>query len=579
MRLIIFLTFMASVAFGGLPPTSTKLQSETNASTSFFFEYPRLTGTHTGVTTTFGGEIVSTGVVSGAILSINANPALFDLAAGVYQFFDYTVSTTNPTVKEVTCGPFAAQTITNLASADSTYISLSSACAIIQSTTFPTPQQRRQNAFVGRLSHANHTSLTSAITLPDFLIDTNSQLYDLFDAIGAFNISGNIISANGANLSFNRSAGSVFRRSANYVANNQNPNITTTAASTPQTFIRATQNTINVTPVTVLDIANYDNAGTVTAIGGGINSATNQRVYLFSNGTVGVQYGQVVYGSLAAALAGITGENFIVNPQAVDGGILIGIITCIRTATDLSNSTQCAISKVGRFDQTGVTAGATSTTTLQQAYTNSVQPQITLNSTQLGVQFRDASTPIGSSLFAIQNNAGSTNYLGVDVNGISTTNFVGTGTAGAVRVHNLTTAQKNALTPAAGMIVYDTTLTRMECYVNGSWGACTRPVLSTQTPTAGSSLTLDLTVPVQRIRLTPASAISLSTTVPFGSSAPVDGAIIIAVGTSDTNTVTFTASDTAKGIWDYDITLGRGDIATFIYSATDDRYYYLSTGK
>lgn len=151
------------------------------------------------------------------------------------------------------------------------------------------------------------------------------------------------------------------------------------------------------------------------------------------------------------------------------------------------------------------------------------------------------------------------------------------GTSGALLVPRLTTTQKNALTATAGMVVYDTTLARFECY-DGAWGSCSKPSLSVQTPTAGSSLTLDLGAAVQRIRLTPASAISLSTTVPLGSSAPVDGAQIILVGTSDTNTVTITASDTAKGVYDYDFVLGRGDVVTLIYSATDDRFYIKSTG-
>jgi len=45
------------------------------------------------------------------------------------------------------------------------------------------------------------------------------------------------------------------------------------------------------------------------------------------------------------------------------------------------------------------------------------------------------------------------------------------GTDGALLVPRLTTAQKNALTATAGMEVYDTDLTRMECY-DGSWRAC-----------------------------------------------------------------------------------------------------------
>lgn len=573
MKKILIILLFPLIALAGLPPTTTKLQNETNSSTSFFFDFPRFTGTHTGVTTTFGTEIQSTGTVDGGVLAINANPALFDISSATLQFFDYSVSATSPTTKQVVCGPYTAQTVTNLAIADSTYVLINSSCVISQQTTAPTPAQRRSLAFIGRISHANHTSITGVSTLPDYIVDTNSQLYDLFDSIGAFNITGNILSPNGVNLSFNKSAGTVFRRSANYVTSTQNPHEVAIAGTTPQTFLRATQTTINTTPVNVVDITNYDVAGTVTAIPGGSPTSTNQRVFLFSNGVVGVQYGQVLYNNLAAALAGISSESFTINPQAADGGILIGIVSCRKDATDLSDSNQCVLTRVSRFDQTGTSAGSASTTTLQQAYLNSVQPQITLNATQSGLQVRDASTPIGASLFAVQNNAGSTSYLGVDVNGITATNFVGSGTLGAVRVHNLTTTQKNALTAANGMIVYDTTLNQMQCYVNGSWGQCVRDLQSSDlTLTASDTLAISLTHYNQTWLVQGnAGPVTMSTT-PFGATDPVDGAEIVLIGNLDASSVTFVVNDAANGIIGYGFTLGRGMVGTVKYNATLDRY-------
>jgi hypothetical protein len=72
---------------------------------------------------------------------------------------------------------------------------------------------------------------------------------------------------------------------------------------------------------------------------------------------------------------------------------------------------------------TGVTAwsdigAASSTNQLQEAYVGSfTQPQITLNSSQKGVFIYDAATPIALKLFQIANNAGTTEYLGVDDDG------------------------------------------------------------------------------------------------------------------------------------------------------------------
>jgi hypothetical protein len=67
-----------------------------------------------------------------------------------------------------------------------------------------------------------------------------------------------------------------------------------------------------------------------------------------------------------------------------------------------------------------------SSATLQTAYNNSVNPEITLNSSVGGLTIRDNSTPLGTNLFEIQNNLGSTTYFNVTVSGVGVT---GTATA------------------------------------------------------------------------------------------------------------------------------------------------------
>jgi hypothetical protein len=60
-----------------------------------------------------------------------------------------------------------------------------------------------------------------------------------------------------------------------------------------------------------------------------------------------------------------------------------------------------------------------SSATLQTAYNNSTNPEITLNSSVGGLTLRDNSTPVGGNLFEIQNNLGSTTYLAVTATGTS----------------------------------------------------------------------------------------------------------------------------------------------------------------
>lgn len=529
-----------------------------------------------------GNEIAkmhSTGLVSGGLLTINANPALFDLSAGTGTIQTYGATPTTPTLKRISFGPFTAQTLTNIATAEQTYILINNSGAIVQQTTPPTATERRANIYIGRINHPSHTSILAARSLPDYVLGDTNQLFDFFDALGSFNISGNVVTANGANLSLNRSAGSVFRRGVGYQSDNQQPHTLATSGVTLANLFRATQTAINTTVQTTLDVANYDVGGAITAVGGGANTATVQRVYLFPSGLMVVQYGQATYSTLAAAITGIKSEAFVLEPTVLDGSILIAYIAVSRTCTSLQDPSCASIINAARFDA-GTGGGSSAVTTLQQAYNNSSQPQVILDSTRLGVQVRDNATPIASTLFAIQNNGGTTNYLGVDVNGITTTNFVGSGTAGAVRVHNLTTAQRNALTPAAGMILWDTSLSQFLGYDGTNWRQMTGEFNSSDlTLTAADTLAISLTHSRQTWLIQGnAGPITMSTT-PFGATSPVEGAEINLIGNSDANTATFVTNDAAKGIIGYGFTLGKGQMATVKYNSTLDRYVIKSVSN
>ena len=521
--------------------------------------------------------VLSTGLRSGGILAINTDTTKFDIPAGVGYVVNYSTPGT-PTVKRVAFGPFTAQTVTNLASADYTWIMIDSTGAIVQQTTVPTPAQRRTNVVLGRLNHSNRTSISFANTLPDFEFSAISQLGDLMDSLGPFNVSGNTISANGANLKINKSAGTIFQKNFNYSSNTNSPHVVTTAGLTPASFAYQNQTGAPGTLTSDLDPTTYDVGGVTTTVPAS-NNATVQRVYLFGSNNLRVQRGQAFYPNFANALQDYAQETFVESPAIAGFGIPIAYIVMTKSCTSLQNTTCSKIIPAGKFGGSVGGAGGSSTTTLQQAYDNSVQPQIVVNSTQNGVQVRDASTPIGSSLFAVQNNSGTTNYLGVDVNGVSASNFVGTGTTGAVRVHNMLTAQRNALSAANGMIIYNTSLNKFDAYSNGAWGDLISEYVTTKfLIDPGDTLAISTSNMFQSWTVYGNGNITLSST-PFGTTAPLPGAEITIIGRYDDNTVTIPVNDAAKGVIGYAITLGAGQTATYKYNATLDRYVIKSTSN
>jgi hypothetical protein len=101
-------------------------------------------------------------------------------------------------------------------------------------------------------------------------------------------------------------------------------------------------------------VANYDpgGLGVVTPVGGGANRSTNFRVWGFASPTTGdqvtIQYGQNTYSTLALAADSIGTGSYIPNPLFVDGALL-GWISVIRSATNLSDPNQAIFTRAGKF--------------------------------------------------------------------------------------------------------------------------------------------------------------------------------------------------------------------------------------
>lgn len=389
-----------------------------------------------------------TGVVNGGLLSINATNTLFDLSAGEGHIVDST--TTPEKFIQIEWSSFTAQSVSGgVASRDFTYILLSEDGTIYQQATEPTPQERRDRIYIGRLNHNNRTSITGASSIPPIAKQVGSQLYDLTSALGSFNISGNVFSANGASMQISKSAGVLFQQSFNWKNSEKNPSTIALDVSTPQNFRYATATTLSGATTATITGAFYDNAGTITSIAGSNNQATVQRIFLLSSGNTIIQYGQTVYGTLADAIANIPYESFTVNPNISAGfGFLQGYLAVTKGATDLSNTSSARFLTAGKFGG-GATSGGGGTSTLQSAYNNSpAQPQITVTSTLGALNIADASSTIGS-IFRVTDNGASTRYFDVAAAGIST--------SGNAQISGLTTAGP-VTTSSAGLLSSSATL-------------------------------------------------------------------------------------------------------------------------
>lgn len=302
--------------------------------------------------------VASTGVVSGGEINIDVNPARISLGPTVGYIVDTVSDQLSPTIIRVTLPAQIVAMDAGALSRLTTWWLADSAGTIIQQSDRPTPEQRRTHLVLGSTAQ-NGGTIFLAESLPGWInSQPGPQVVDLMDALGPFSITGNTISPNGVNLSFNKAAGTLFARAFSYFIGpvlTANPHEAVLPAQTPVTCRRATATDVLPALETLIDVANYDpgGLGVLAPVGGGANQSTNFRVWAFATTTVtdqmAIQYGQATYSSLAAAVAAVGTSTYIPNPRFVDGAFL-GWISVIRTATNLSDPLQAVFTKAGKFE-------------------------------------------------------------------------------------------------------------------------------------------------------------------------------------------------------------------------------------
>lgn len=339
-------------------PTVAKLNGVTASGTPGFGKVLAADTSSTASWQITPGLTASTGVISGGTMTVNgSNPSAFDIVQTIGYVADYTTNPASPTITKVVI-PAQTVIITGTPATRGTNWWAADANGTITSVGANplTETQRRNMIQLGATASVVGTGVIVAIAgVPIQITQPQNQLVDLLNSLGPFSISGNLISFNGANLAFNKSAGTAFFPNFASASTPNNPHIVTSAAETGASFRYATRLSGSTSGafVNVLDPGHYDVGGVITAVPGGGATSTIQRVYLFGTGTsptqLVVQYGQSTHSSLATALSAIGTTNYTVDPDFAGVGTLLGWIVMTKSATDLSNSGQAAFVQAAKF--------------------------------------------------------------------------------------------------------------------------------------------------------------------------------------------------------------------------------------
>ena len=335
----------------------------------------------------------STGILFGGQMSGAVGGTTFSVAAGVGQIVGYTFGSggVTATISQVTWDDYSGLTIANLTASDFTRVYIDSNGDLQQQTAPFTHEDPLNKIVIGTISHTDRSTIALVTNKQLAAYDYPHKVYELYHAFGPIKSNGLVVSANGTNLSLDRSAGEALILGSNYTSNYEEPDGTDITAETLADIARIYRDgsgdfiydTNNLSFYSVVDPGYYDdNSGTLQVVNN--NQYTIQRMYMFPNlqNVIMVYYGRVVYNSYSDALAGIQDEVFDEATITANNAVFLGNLIVRGGATDLSDPADGKIIQSG-FCRTVPVGGGGGAGGIVGDYVSSVNGQtggITLNS-------------------------------------------------------------------------------------------------------------------------------------------------------------------------------------------------------
>lgn len=315
----------------------------------------------------------SSGLISGGVLSIGTPNTTFSISDGKGYIIDDLQDP--PTITPITWTGKTNIPVTNIATQLITFVSLDLIGDVIQQSSRWSPQKSRTCILLGVIVHTDLATVTDVNQEQVNILAPISQLRDLYETLGFIN-SGNILSANGANLSIDKSSGVISGFGLNYSNNSQDPNNLILPAKPLATFQLRLSDGTNITEGTILDTVNYESApGVYSALSN--NKYQVFRFYSFVSNNLKCQPGQKTYATAQEAISDIPNTSFITEPSFSSNGMLIAYVVVQKSETNLQNATFVSS---GKFQGSVLETGGGVLPTLQSAYDNSALGEIIIDS-------------------------------------------------------------------------------------------------------------------------------------------------------------------------------------------------------
>jgi hypothetical protein len=356
----------------------------------------------------------STGRFDGGLITVGAGglgvATTFDVAAGFGQIIDNFTDVNNPTQTIVNWNAQTAVAVTSFA-AEGTHIFINGAGSVVQvAVGQDIEDDKRDNIYLGILGHPGGSAIQNIFNLPTHLLNPHNQFYDLTDSIGPFSYEGNVVTANGANQKLDKSSGKSFIANGN--TSEKTPHTISTIALAGATIGTITQNDAYLAgtqggvaadecPTTL-----YDNGGAPTAIPGTTDWVTPRIWHAPIANVLIYQYSQFTYATEAEALVGFDKEAFVDPAVLPYGAYIVAVLVHQDGETNFQNN--ATFIPQGKFRSTS--GGGLSVTSLQNAYNNSIQPEILTDGIRGAVTIQRGSGADTDDIFEGLNGAGTQTF-------------------------------------------------------------------------------------------------------------------------------------------------------------------------
>ena len=318
---------------------------------------------------------LKTGILEGGNITVlNSTQVRVASGKGIVVSYNKGVANTAPTIQEVNWDQIDV-TVNNLNAGNPDQLNqwfyVDTAGVIQQQPGEFTDAQYKTTVVLGSAIHSDGT-VRFAKTFPTAAYGTHNEFSEFARIFGPLKKTGHTITANGANLSLDRAAGTAFALGRNFSTDANNPSIITDGAQSIVNFYRYYQDGsggfvlddgVSNAGYTVLDPTKYDDgSGTLATVSA--KKFTTQRLYYFpsTTGIVVAYYGRNEYDSLDAANTQISAEPFTEATNTAQQAIFLGYVIMENTCTDLSAATNSRIIQGGlfrsvAFTSTGAAAG------------------------------------------------------------------------------------------------------------------------------------------------------------------------------------------------------------------------------